>query len=244
MIDPRIAERRRTVIESSARRGVRRAITLLVGVSIVAALIWVLQSPWLSVNEISLTGSDRPDVREAISTGGLEEGTPLVFVRAQKVEAELEALPWVRTASVQRVFPDRVEIAIDQRAAVAWLWTSGSYAILDVEGVVLEYVSTLAEGAPVLQFATRRLEPGEIHSDPLVLGGLQFLAALDGLLPGFELREEAGEVWGIVDGHEIRLGRPVDMPAKAAALIAVLADDIPAGSSINLIAPTRPAVTP
>ena len=63
-------------------------------------------------------------------------------------------------------------------------------------------------------------------------------------LSGLELRQQGGELAGFFDGHEIRLGRPVDMAAKAAALLAVLADGIPGGSLINLIAPAQPAVTP
>jgi hypothetical protein len=238
-----MAERRRTVLESGARKSVRRALWLLAVVTVVAGLVWLLQSPMLSVTSVDVTGSDRADVGEAIANAGLEPGIPFVLVRADKVEEELESLPWVRHASVRRVFPDRVEIQLDERVPVAWIWASGSYALLDTEGVVLEYTTDLSEDAHVLRLAVRHVEPGEAHTDVAVLGGIEFFAALDGLLAGLELREEAGELWAAIDGHEVRLGRPVDMGAKAAALVAVLEDGPPAGSSINLIAPARPAVT-
>ena len=244
MIDPRMADRRRAVLERGARRGIRRALILLIAVSLVAGSIWLLQSPILSVNEIEVTGSDRQDVREAVARAGIEEGTPLILVRPQRAIDELEALPWVRAAAVGRVFPDRVDVAVDQRMAVAFMWASGSYAVLDIDGVVLEYVPSVAAGAPVLQLGVQRLEPGESHIDPTVIGGIEFLATIDGVLSGLELRHAGGELAGFFDGHEIRLGRPVDMAAKAAALLAVLADGIPSGSLINLIAPARPAVTP
>ena len=158
MIDPRMADRRRAVLERGARRGIRRALILLIAVSLVAGSIWLLQSPILSVSEIEVTGSDRRDVREAVARAGIEEGTPLILVRPQRAIDELEALPWVRAAAVGRVFPDRVEVAVDQRIAVAWMWASGSYAVLDLDGVVLEYVSSIAAGAPVLQLGVQRLE--------------------------------------------------------------------------------------
>ncbi len=244
MIDPRMDERRRAVLESGARRGIRRALILLILVSLGAGLVWLLQSPMLSVGEIEVTGSLRQDVRDAITRAGIEEGTPLILVRTGRATEELEALPWVKAATVKRVFPDRVEIAVDQRRAVAWMWTSGTFAVLDIEGVVLEYVSAPAEGAPVLQFGARQIEVGDQHTEPAVLGGIEFVAAINGALSGLELREAGGELWGFFDGHEIRMGRPVEMAAKAAALLAVLADGLPAGASINLIAPARPAVTP
>jgi hypothetical protein len=40
----------------------------------------------------------------------------------------------------------------------------------------------------------------------------------------------------------IRLGRPIDMGAKALALEAVLAEGVEIGSVVNLLAPARPAV--
>jgi hypothetical protein len=77
----------------------------------------------------------------------------------------------------------------------------------------------------------------------MVLGAIEFVAAGGGEVPGLELWQEGDEMWASTQGHRIRLGRPVDMAAKAAALNAVLSDDVPAASLINLIAPSRPAVT-
>ncbi|MDH5371973.1 MAG: FtsQ-type POTRA domain-containing protein [Acidimicrobiia bacterium] len=244
MIDPRMADRRRTVLEKGARRGIRRAVWLLVFVSLIAGVLWVLQSPMFSVGEIEVTGSDRQDVSDVIRASGFEEGTPLILVNPRDLEDGLEGLPWVRSAAVRRVFPDRVEIDIDQRVAVAWLWASGTYAVLDDEAVVLEYAAVVQAGFPVLQLSVQRLEPGEAHTDPTVLGALEFAAANNGDISGLILREEAGELWATVAGHEVRLGRSVEMPAKAAALAAVLSEGLPEGSMINLIAPTRPAVIP
>jgi cell division protein FtsQ len=244
MIDPRMADRRKAVLERGARKGIKRAIILLVIVSLLAGVIWLLQSSYLSVHEIEVTGSDRPDVSEAILRAGIEEGVPLILVRTGEAVDELEALPWIRAAEVRRVYPDRVEVAVDQRRAVVWMWDSGSYAVLDIEGVVLEYVTSVVVGTPVLQLGIRHVAEGEAHSDPAVLGGVEFIAALGGVLSGVEVRQEEGELIGRFDGHDIRLGRPVDMAAKASALLAVLADGLPEGSSINLIAPARPAVTP
>jgi cell division septal protein FtsQ len=244
MIDPRMADRRKAVLERGARKGLRRAIILLVIVSLLAGVVWLLQSSYLSVHEIEVSGSDRPDVFEAILSAGIEEGIPLILVRTGEAVDELEELAWIRAAEVRRVFPDRVEVAVDQRHAVVWMWDSGSYAVLDFEGVVLEYVTSVVVGTPVLQLGIPHVAEGEAHTDPAVLGGVEFIAALGGVLSGVEVRQEGGELIGRFAGHDIRLGRPVDMVAKAAALLAVLADGLPEGSSINLIAPARPAVTP
>jgi hypothetical protein len=52
-----------------------------------------------------------------------------------------------------------------------------------------------------------------------------------------------GELWALIDDVNVRLGRPIAMESKARALEAVLAEGIPKGATINLIAPARPAVS-
>ena len=243
MIDPRIAERRKTVLESGARKGVRRALILLVGLAILAGLVWLLQSPLLSVSAITINGSEREDVLQAVAAAGLEAGTPLVLVRTDEIVDALEALPWVRVASAERMFPDPVEVRVEERIPAGWIWAAGSYLLVDDQGVVLEEAAAADPAGSVLQFPIERLQPGEAYSDQMVLGAIEFVAAGGGEVPGLELWQEGDEMWASTQGHRIRLGRPVDMAAKAAALNAVLSDDVPAASLINLIAPSRPAVT-
>ena len=75
------------------------------------------------------------------------------------------------------------------------------------------------------------------------LAGLAFLAELGPLqFPGALVEQRQGELWAEIGGHLIRLGRPVDMEAKARALYALLGRGIADGAAISLVAPTRPAV--
>jgi hypothetical protein len=141
------------------------------------------------------------------------------------------------------MFPDQVEVRVEERIPAGWIWAAGSYLLVDDQGVVLEEAAAADPAGSVLQFPIERLQPGEAYSDQMVLGAIEFVAAGGGEVPGLELWQEGDEMWASTQGHRIRLGRPVDMAAKAAALNAVLSDDVPAASLINLIAPSRPAVT-
>ena len=78
-----------------------------------------------------------------------------------------------------------------------------------------------------------------------MLGSVEFYDALPAhLWPSSAIRLVAGELWATVDGHEVRLGRPVEMAAKAATLVVMLAESIPDDAVIVLIAPTHPAISP
>jgi hypothetical protein len=79
-----------------------------------------------------------------------------------------------------------------------------------------------------------------------VLGALEFADALPiELRSGAIVRSGAnGELWAVVSGFQVRLGRPIEMKAKALSLDALLREQPAAGSTLTLIAPTHPAISP
>ena len=87
------------------------------------------------------------------------------------------------------------------------------------------------------------LVPGDAIVDPATIGALEFVHHLSmERRPGTLIRSEGVGLIAEVEGHRIRLGRPVNMAEKASVLDALLDTGIPDGATINLIAPLRPAV--
>ena len=86
----------------------------------------------------------------------------------------------------------------------------------------------------------------ETESSQEVLGSLEFVATLpEELRATARVRTEpGGEIWAEVAGFQVRLGRPVEMGAKALSLAALLREEPAPGSTLTLIAPTHPAVLP
>ena len=74
---------------------------------------------------------------------------------------------------------------------------------------------------------------------------VEFLSALPAeLMARTTISASGDELTAAVDTHQIRLGDPRNMAAKAAALVAVLADGrLAPDALIDLIAPSRPAVS-
>ncbi len=79
--------------------------------------------------------------------------------------------------------------------------------------------------------------------DQRVTGAVAFVAGLpaETRRQGI-LSEREGELWADLSGLHVRLGLPTEMTEKASALLAILEEELPPGSTINLVAPTRPAV--
>jgi hypothetical protein len=76
-----------------------------------------------------------------------------------------------------------------------------------------------------------------------VIGAITFLDALPpDQATTTSVRLEGGELWAVVAGYQVRLGRAVDMREKATSLVGLIATRPPSTATLVLIAPTRPAV--
>ena len=228
-------KRRREVAEGRARSGLSK-LTIFLLLALVAGLaVWLFRSPLLSVHRIEVEGATPQLADEVTALAGIEMGEPMVTVRPKEIEAAVSVNPWVASVDVSLRWPQTIMIVISPRLPVAWVPGDGAWALMGVDAVVLETAGTAGKTMPVLQ-----IDPS---STVVRDGGLAFVAALGPLqFPGAVLTQEGEELWANVSGYTVRLGRPIDMEQKAAALLALLGKGIDPGSTINLLAPTRPAV--
>jgi len=243
-IDPRLAERRREVAEDRARRKVSRLVKFLVASGVIGATVWLFLSPLLSVHVVTASGIAASSADTVLVEQGVVAGTPLILVRAEKVENALEADPWVRESVVELDWPTGVVVRVQERVPVAWLETTEGWGLYAVDGVQL---ATAPDPDPAMPWI--RLGPipaEETESSREVLGSLEFAATLpEELKSTARVRTEpGGEIWAEVAGFQVRLGRAAEMGAKALSLAALLREQPAPGSTLTLIAPTHPAISP
>ncbi|HJU51401.1 MAG TPA: FtsQ-type POTRA domain-containing protein [Acidimicrobiia bacterium] len=232
-MDRRLEKRRREVAEGHARSGLSKLLVVLILASIAGLAIWLFRSPLLAVHRIVVAGAPPHLTEEVRSSSGIAAGEPLISVRPVEVEATLDDNPWISEAEVTLQWPHQVLIEITPRLPVAWLEEGQGWSLVGADAVVLETAAAAGTELPIIR----------VEAEVAKLGGLAFLAELGPLeFPGALVEQRQGELWAEIGGHLIRLGRPVDMEAKARALHALLAEGIADGASISLVAPTRPAV--
>jgi cell division protein FtsQ len=242
-IDPRLADRRRQVAEDRARRNVNRILRLLALVAVVGGLVWLLLSPTFSIETIDVSGVQSSDTRGILVDHNLKVGRPLILIRTGEVRDELLADPWVKTATVALDWPRRVVVDVTERTPIAWVETAGGWARRAVDGVALPGASEPDDTMGHVSLVS--VTEGEAPTSQLVLGALEFIDTLPVALGSAAVVDQrSGELWAVVGGFDVRLGRPVDMSDKALSLATLLEEPLAAGSIINMIAPTNPAVLP
>ena len=242
MMDERLAERRRGVSEDRARRRLRWVIIAIVTVLVVAGGAWLIRSPLLSISSVEINGAERSDPTVDVAALDMGIGTPTIDVRASEIEQSIEADPWVADASVRVSWPGSLRIDVEEHVPVAVAVADGGFILMARDGSAIETI-TQERSLPTIDVGTLVLVPGETSTDALVIGAIEFATALpQERRAGAVVSVVDGSLRATVDGHAVRLGRPDDLALKAIVLDELLAQGLTAGASIDLIAPTRPAI--
>jgi cell division protein FtsQ len=167
-----------------------------------AALVLIMRSPFFPVTVIELThplGKTRRHEIEAATRGRIA-GNFFALDPAQ-LRAALEELPWVRRASVRRVWPDRLRVTLEEHLPFA-RW--GDEALINVDGE--RFDGSTDEPLPIL-FGPR----GSEHE--VARGFLRFaeLVAPLGVKPERVLLSER-RAWQLTldNGLQLMLGRDAD----------------------------------
>jgi cell division protein FtsQ len=91
----------------------------------------------LTVREVLLEGRRYAPRSRIAAAVGVRRGEPLLGVDLRAIRQRLEAVSWVRAASVRRDWPSRIRVVIDERRPVALWQRDGALHLVDAEGVTL-----------------------------------------------------------------------------------------------------------
>ena len=90
------------------------------------------------VTGVALTGNQHLGRDEVYALAGISEHTSLLFLDVSEARARLKTNPWVADATVQKLYPDRLQIAITERSAFALWQKDRRLGVIADDGTVLE----------------------------------------------------------------------------------------------------------
>ena len=91
----------------------------------------------LTVADITVEGRETTDRETILAALGAEPGTPILAVSPTLVKEQLEALPWVRTAVIERRLPGTLYVRLVERKPLALWQHGGKLELVDHEGNVI-----------------------------------------------------------------------------------------------------------
>ena len=169
----------------------------------------------LVVTDVKVEGRETTERETILAALAAGPGTPILAMSPRRAKEQLEALPWVRSAVVERRLPDTLYVRLVERRPLALWQHGGKIELIDREGSVIP-VTRLDRFAKL----------------PLVVGegaAAQAAELLDMLAtePDLAARVSAavrvgGRRWNLRVDNAIDVLLPADAPAAAWAQLARL----------------------
>lgn len=229
------------------RSGAGLGFTAVLAVVSVGAVVWsISRSSLFDVDHVEVSGAFLVSVDEATAAAGPLRDSPLAEVDAAHAEERIEALPFVDTAEVDRIFPNRVRIHLTERRPVAFAARpGGGFVLLDDSGRVLAERPDRPTDLPEVTGAGGIPAPGAWLED--ARPALHIYLALPETLRQHvsAARVEGESVTLRVGDRDVRFGRPRHTEAKVAALGALIGHlGSRSVAAIDVRVPSAPVVVP
>jgi cell division protein FtsQ len=88
----------------------------------------------LAVGDVVVEGRERTAARDVLAVLDARRGAPILAFDPHAAKAELDTLPWVRRATVERRLPDTILVRLEERIPLALWQTRGRFNVIDLEG--------------------------------------------------------------------------------------------------------------
>lgn len=125
------------------------ALSLVGGVSYTVAK-YLQTSPRFQVKKVLVLGWKRLTETQVLTQADVPDKANVLSVDLAAIRERVEQLPWVRYASVQRVFPDTITIKIVEREPVGLARIRGRVYQFDTDAAILDYDPSTGVNHPIL----------------------------------------------------------------------------------------------
>ena len=204
-------------------------LAMLVGLSARAGLHWLANRPMFDIQQVHVLGDlDQVD-RDLVRKRALALHGNFFTLDLAAASAELRTVPWVRSVAIRRVWPDTLELAVDEHRPLA-RWGDNELLNTDGERFVAEYTGVLPyfqgpKGSETLMFREYHLLRAQLAGVPLAITDL-------------ELSDRGAWRLTADNGLELELGRD-DVHGRLARFITVYPQLLRVASPAGAVADLR-----
>lgn len=141
-----------------------------------------------SQRDVVITGGHIVAPGDVLSAIGFDVESPSLFrVDPARAQRQVDAIPWVESSSVERIFPGGLRIALTERTPVAYAEVGGVIELVDREGVLLPIIRKSRLDFPVLYGLDGADNPAARKA--MMARYEDFFAAVRGEIGGWSLSE-------------------------------------------------------
>ena len=119
---------------------------------ILSVVTWwsLYQSKWFIAQEVTITGNSRLSIEQISAAAAVPIGNSLMSINPEVISEQIEALPEIKIAIVQRGWPHTILISVTERTPIAVAATASGYNLIDSDGMNAGVVAAPPEGLLVI----------------------------------------------------------------------------------------------
>ena len=130
---------------------------MVAGALILAAVVWQgveaygMHSWRFRINSsdaLEITGVRNASLKQVTEVAGADLGKNIFYIPLEERQKQLEQIPWVESASVMRLLPNRISVTIHERTPVAFAQIGSRINLIDANGVVMGLPATAKPNIP------------------------------------------------------------------------------------------------
>jgi cell division protein FtsQ len=170
------------------------------------------------VETVTIKGQQDLADAQILAAAGVSESTSLVFLDAKRARDQLEKLPLVKSATVHKLYPDTLAIAVEERKPYALWQKEGTVYVIAADGTAID-----------------EHRDGRYANLPFVVGNgaanraVEIVELLDSM-PALKTRVRAAVLvaerrWNLTLDNGVVVRLPERDPASALAVLASMQDE-------------------
>lgn len=201
---------------------------------VLSAVIWwsLYQSKWFVAQEVTITGNSRLSVEQISAVAAVPIGNSLMSINPGLITEQLQAVPEIKVATVERGWPHTILITVTERTPIAVAATASGYNLIDSDGMNAGLVTAPPPGLLVIS-----AQP----DSPAMTNAIQALAAIpaEWALKGLSAATQDSVVATLGNGALITFGSGERAADKVEVAEALMEKGF---EVINVSAPDAPTV--
>lgn len=120
--------------------------------AVISVLSVYLISSWSAVKEIEVNGNVNLEKEEILERSGIKEGNKMYLLQTNKAEENIKVLPIVEKINVEREWPNKVVIDVEEYEIVGFVESHRNYYPVLENKRVLRGFHMSPENAPIIHF--------------------------------------------------------------------------------------------
>jgi cell division protein FtsQ len=173
-----------------------------------------------TASSIQTIGNSQLTRTDLLSVFGSDIGRNIFYVPLSKRRAELEQIPWVEHATVMRLLPNELRVAVTERTPIAFVRVGDQVKLVDGDGVILDMPPAMMAAKHFSFPVVTGIHPNDPMSTrkPRMRMYQKFVTELDA--SGEKLSEQMSEI-DLSDPEDVR----ATVPARGSDLLLHFGDE-------------------